>query len=183
MFRKLPSVIILLFVVASFGISGCLEEKVQPVDPEIQIIYDGCKELFTRIKVRDYEGIWDFEYPYLYEERSLASFLGDNKLQYYKPDTLLAIEIDSIIMRGVDSALCHMKLEWLLADSSVSTQNIALGWYKVDGRWCKPTVSRAKKQREFEEEMQMYWDAVRAIEEREANEAKEEAKSAGSDGN
>lgn len=158
---------IVVALASSMGLVGCQDEK--PPDPELQIIYDECKKLFTRIKVRDFEGIWECEYPYMWEERSLESYLGDYRLQRYKPDTLLAVEIDSVRMWGVDSAKCHMKLEWLLSDSTLATEAIELAWFKVDGQWYKPTVSMQFKQIEYEEEMKIYWEAVRAMEEEDEN--------------
>jgi hypothetical protein len=122
-----------------------------------------------RIKANDYTVIYEYEFPYLKEQIELEEYLKNRYITYYKPDTLVAIEIDSAAI-GQDSAYVHMKTEWVHADSSLSVDTIKLLWLRSGEEWYKPTLSNMGKQEEYEEELRVYWEAVREIENRESQE-------------
>ncbi len=141
-------------------IAGCKTDR--QVSPEETLILEKCEELYTRIKVNDYEVIYDNEFPYLHEKLDLEEFLKDKFLQWYNPDTLVAVQIDSATI-WPDTAYVHMQLEWLHADSTLSVQEINLRWHLVDDDWIKPTRSAIDQQMIFEEELRIYWEAVEAM--------------------
>lgn len=159
--------IILTALALSAGLfcSGCTETT--PVDPDAELLMQKSQDLFMRIKANDYEVIYENEFPYLREMIDIEEYLKNRYITYYKPDTLVAIEIDSATV-GADTAYVHMKTEWVHADSSFSVDTIKLLWLRVDEDWYKPTLSNMAKQEEYEEELRVYWEAVREIEQREA---------------
>ena len=147
-------------------LAGC-EQKTM-VSPDQAIVMQNCEELFNRIKVKDYEVIYENEFPYLHEKMDLEEFLNNQYIKWYNPDTLVAIQIDSAaVWKEGDSAYVFMELEWVLADSSLSVQSIRLPFHYVDDKWIKPTMSRLAQQKLYEEELKVYWDAVKAMQERE----------------
>ncbi len=153
------------------AVISCQSEKA--IDPQKERVINETEELFTRSKVLDYEVLYENEYPYLREELDLDTYLKNRYIQWGRVDTLMAIQVDSVTIYG-DSAHAHMQLEYVLSDSSLNLTSVNLFWYKIDDTdWVHPTLSHLRKQLEFEEEIRMYWEAVRAMQE------KEEAEQAG----
>lgn len=165
-----------LAAVLLFSFFACQSE--QASDPRKSLIKAKTESLFTRIKVRDYAVIYENEYPYMKEEADLQEYLANRYMQWYKPDTLMAIQVDSVVIRG-DSALAHMRLEWLASDSSLILQTIRLPWVYVDDEWLKPTLSRLDMQLEFEEELRVYWEAVREMEQRQQEQERQDSSGRG----
>ena len=153
----------LLFVFLGLMIMSCQSDR--PMDPTKALIMKKTEDLFTRIKVLDYSVIYEDEFPYFREETSLEDYLRNRYLQWYKADTMRAIQIDSVSLWD-DTAYVHMMMEWVLADSSLKVDTIRLKWYKIGGQWYKPSLSYYERQKEFEEELRVYWEAVGEIEKR-----------------
>jgi len=153
----------LLFVFLGLMIMSCQSDR--PMDPTKALIMKKTEDLFTRIKVLDYSVIYEDEFPYFREETSLEDYLRNRYLQWYKADTMRAIQIDSVSLWD-DTAYVHMMMEWVLADSSLKVDTIRLKWYKIDGQWYKPSLSYYERQKEFEEELRVYWEAVGEVEKR-----------------
>lgn len=159
------------------AVISCQSEKA--IDPEKQRIIDENEELFTRTKVLDYEVLYENEYPYMREEMDLDTYLKNRYIQWGRVDTLMAMQLDSVTIYG-DSAHAHLRLEYILADSSINLTSVPLFWYKVDDTdWVHPTLSNFERQKEYEEEIRIYWEAVKAMQEKEKK--KHGADSAASD--
>lgn len=141
---------------------ACQETPVDPVKSEIM---RKTEHLFTRIKVRDYAVIWENEFPYMRDESPLEEYLNNAYMKWYKADTLTAVQVDSVIVWGQDTAYAFMETEWLLADSSFKVDSIRLRWHYSGDEWIKPTISIIDRQLEFEEELRVYWEAVRQMQE------------------
>ncbi len=167
---KNVSIFLAMVIIAILFLSGCKEEK--PVNSTEAILFQKCEELFTRMKVGDFDVIYKNEFPYLREEASLEEYLNHRRFKDYNIDTLVALQLDSI-KDMTDSAFLYIQLEWLLADSSLFIQPIGLRYYYSGDEWIKPTMSAIGDQREFEEELRVYWEAVKEIEEQEAQEKKD----------
>lgn len=143
---------------------GCQSE--QPLNPDREQVIENCIELYTRLKVGDNSVIYDNEFPYMREERDREEYVALPAIAAYRADTLMAIQIDSISL-WEDTAYAHLRTEYILSDSTLIVHSIRLRWHKVDGEWLRPTLSHLKRQKEFEDELRVYWDAVREIEARE----------------
>ena len=154
-----------LLVVAVVLVMSCQSEP--PMTPTQQHIYDKTEDLFSRIKVNDYSVIWENEFAYFREDSPLEEYLNNDYMKWYKPDTLIAIQIDSIVVSGEDSAYAAMKVEWLQSDSSLKIDTIRLPWIHSQDEWLKPTLSNLQRQLDFEEELRVYWEAVKAMQEEE----------------
>lgn len=138
-------------------------ESKKAVDPNIKRIEDKTEELFTRSKVLDYEVLYENEFPYMRDEMPLDEYLKNRYIQWGRVDTLAALQIDSATIFG-DSAYVYLQIEYLLSDSSLSLRDIPLIWYRVDDTtWAHPVISNLKRQKEYEEEIRVYWEAVRAM--------------------
>lgn len=134
------------------------------VDPRKQAVINETEELFTRSKVLDYEVLFENEYPYMRDEAELEGYLTHRILQWGRVDTLAALQIDSVTLFD-DSAYAHLQIEYLLSDSSLKIRSIPLFWYSIgDTDWVHPTLSHLNRQLEYEEEIRVYWEAVRAME-------------------
>lgn len=167
---KNSTISLAMIILTILFLTGCKEEKA--VDPTEAILFQRCEDLFTRMKVGDFDVIYENEFPYLREEVSLEEYLDHPRFDDYTIDTLLALQLDSI-RNMTDSAFLYIQLEWLLSDSSLFNQAIGLRYYYSGEEWIKPTMSTIDNQRDFEEELRVYWEAVREIEEREAREKKD----------
>lgn len=153
-------------------LSAC--ESGKPVDSTENFIMKKTENLFIRIKVRDYSVIWENEFPYMREESPLEEYLNNAYMKWYNADTLVAVQVDSVTLWD-DTAYAHMELEWLLADSSFDQDTIRLRWHYSGDEWIKPTLSIIDRQLEFEEELRVYWEAVRQMQEEKEKEAGEES--------
>jgi len=152
-------------IVLMLAAISCQSET--PVDPQVQAIMDETEELFMRSKVLDYEVLYENEYPYMRDELELEIYLKNRYIQWGRIDTLAALQIDSVTIHG-DSAHAHLQLEYMLSDSSINLTSVALFWYKIDDTdWVHPTLSNLSKQLEYEEEIRIYWEAVRKMQEKE----------------
>lgn len=143
---------------------GCQNARV--TDPDQSAIMAGAVDMFTRIKLRDKSAIYENEFPYLREDTDLEDFLNNTFIKGYFADTLEAMQIDSIIVQdtmisGKKIALAFVQMEYRLADSSLFVNKIRLLYFNIDNTWLKPTLSRVARQNEFEEEIRVYWEAVR----------------------
>ncbi|MFH1699076.1 MAG: hypothetical protein ABIE07_00700 [Candidatus Zixiibacteriota bacterium] len=167
---KRVSIFLAVIIIAISFFSGCKEEV--PLNSTEAILFQKCEELFTRIKVGDFDAAYENEFPYLREEASLEEYLKHPRYKNYSIDTLVALQLDSI-RDMTDSAFLYIQLEWLLADSSLFIQPIGLRYYYSGDEWIKPSLSRIDDQRQFEEELRVYWDAVGEIQEKEALENKD----------
>jgi len=131
-------------------------------------IIDNCINLFTRLKVHDHVVLYENEFPYMHEERDLQEYIDLPGIMAYSADTLLAIQIDSVTVWDTDTAYIHMQLEYLYSDSTTEVTPIRMRWWNVgDTIWIRPSITHILKQREFEEELRVYWEAVKEIERRE----------------
>ncbi|NMC45181.1 MAG: hypothetical protein GYA46_14770 [candidate division Zixibacteria bacterium] len=147
-----------VIVLAAIIPVGCQQEK--RLDPDRAEITARCIEYFARVKVSDFRVMYDFELPYLKDRADLTEYLGAKVFSQPAPDSLEGIQIDSIGVWG-DSAYAFLHLEYLRSDSTYITHPVRNRWYKMDGHWIKPTMSTLEKQKEYEEEIRIYWEAVR----------------------
>lgn len=163
-----------LLIILVLSLFACRSES--PTDATEDLILRKTEDLFTRIKVRDFSVIWENEYYYMRDESPLEEYLNNPYMQWYKPDTLEAIELDSVWVWD-DSAYAFMKTEWLRSDSTFKVDTIRLRWVYWGEEWLKPTLSVAERQLQFEEELRIYWEAVERMkkkqEEKEAAESDE----------
>jgi len=144
-----------------------------PVDSTESLVISKTQEMFTRIKVRDYAVIWENEFPYLRQDSPLEEYLANSYMTWYKPDTLVAVQVDSATLFD-DSAYIHMMLEWIMPDSTFKVDTIRLRWHYCDDEWIKPTLSILDRQLDYEDELRVYWEAVKQMQEEEAEEDSEE---------
>ena len=149
----------IMIIILVFG--GCKNEIV--LDPDQQSIKDNTYEIFMRAKVNDKAVIYENEFPYLREERDLEEYLDNRYVKAYSTDTLVALQVDSVQVTG-DSALSYVRLEFVRADSTFNITDIALRFRKYDDVWIKPSLSLLADQLEFEEELRIYWEAVKEME-------------------
>lgn len=152
--RLVTAGVIFLLILAA--VYGC--QSGEPVDPGRTEIMTRCIDLFARIKVADYRVMYENEFPYYMDGTDLATYLANPVFSIADP--LEAIQIDSIIMQS-DSAVVFLQVEYLGADSTYTVQPSFNMWYKMDGRWLKPSFSTFDAQKEYEEEIRIFWDAVR----------------------
>jgi len=131
-------------------------------DPTVELIKAKSEDLFTRMKVNDYAVLYENEYPYAKEESDLEKYLAHPYLRWGKVDTLMAMQVDSVTLFG-DSAYAHLELEYMLSDSSLSVSAINFVWRASEGNWIHPTFSNLEKQLEYEEEIRIYWEAVKEM--------------------
>lgn len=164
---KINSAVKAILIIGLLGLllSGCSESK-KPLSPDQKEILSNCEKLFIRIKVGDMAVIYENEFPYLLEKMDADQYLNDRIMKSYSADTLMAVELDSVTVFDEDTAYVHMKLEYLLADSSLSVNNINLRWWHINDEWIKPTRSSYEEEQNFEEEMRIYWEAVEAMQKR-----------------
>jgi len=158
--------------------ASCESQKAS-VDPNIKRIEDRTEELFTRSKVLDYEVLYSDEFPYMRDETPLEDYLKNSYIQWGRIDTLAALQIDSVNIFG-DSAYAYLQIEYILSDSSRSVRAIPLIWYRVnDTGWAHPVISSLQRQKEYEEEIRMYWEAVHQMEKDQEGDSSSESDSSG----
>ncbi|MDD4052215.1 MAG: hypothetical protein PHR28_10010 [candidate division Zixibacteria bacterium] len=162
-FMHLGGVAIILVVIM---LGACQREKA--LDPDRQEIKTRCIELFARLKVNDFRISYENEFPYLKDRVDLSEYLSAKMFSQPAPDSLEGIQLDSIKVWG-DSAYYFLQLEYVRSDSTYLTYPVRNRWYKMDERWIKPTLSTMKNQEEFEEEIRIYWEAVKEKQAEEAN--------------
>ncbi len=162
---RLSVLIIPITVFFTFGI-GIADEN---LDTDQQIIEDKTYELFTRAKVNDKAVMYENEFPYLREERDLEDYLNNRFVKAYNADTLIALQVDSVHVNG-DTAQAYIRLEYLQKDSTIQITKQTLTWRKYDDVWIKPSLSLLEDQQEFEEELRIYWDAVKEMEQQDSDE-------------
>jgi hypothetical protein len=148
------------------------------IDPDKEQVRANTEELFTRLKVNDYAVLYENEFPYNYEEAELDRYLLHPYLRWGRLDTLMAMQVDSVTVLG-DSAYAHLQLEYMLADSSLSITALDFIWRKSEGRWIHPTLSSLERQQEYEEEIRIYWDAVREMQKNQGQDSASPADTAG----
>jgi hypothetical protein len=153
------------FLLLAVLVAGC-ERPTTPPDVAVQTVEKNVRMLFTRLKLADKAVLWENEYPYLHEDMEFENYLQNPYIAQYRTDTLMAMQIDSITMgdslvSGHRNAIAYLEMEYLLADSSFSVNKIRMPWVEVDGKWIKPNASSMDKQVQFEEDVRMYWEAVR----------------------
>ncbi len=159
-----------LCVLMIAALFGCSTDDSKSLTPDQQAIRDGTYELFTRVKVGDIKVVYDNEFPCVWEDRTWDEYAQHPWIQNYRHDTLQAIQIDSVQVEG-DTGRAFMKVEYILSDSSLSVDTIRLRWVKVgtedwmkeffDEQWIKPSLSRAENQITFEDELRVYYNALR----------------------
>lgn len=171
---RLSFVIVLTGILILPILTGCREGS--GLDPDQKAIRDNTYKLFTRVKVNDKAVIYENEFPYVKEERDVHEYLQGRFVKAYNADTLVALQVDSVQVTG-DSALSYLRLEYVQADSSFHIQDLKLLWRKYEGIWIKPSLSNIDRQLEFEEELRIYWDAVREMDRQSGNETSGEGES------
>ncbi len=154
-------------------------ESKKAVDPTVKRIEDKTEELFTRSKVLDYEALYENEFPYMKDEMPLDEYLKNSYIQWGRVDTLAALQIDSVNLFG-DSAYAYLQIEYVLSDSSLSVRDLPLIWYRVeDTGWVHPVLSNFQQQKEYEEEIRMYWEAVKEMQKDQDQDSGEQTDSSG----
>lgn len=139
-------------------LAGCQQEKT--LDPDRKEIITKCIDYFARVKARDFRVLYENELPYLKDRADVGEYLNAKVFTQNAPDSLEGIQIDSVGVWG-DSAYIYLQLEYVRTDSTYFTFPVRNRWLKVDGHWIKPSMSTMAKQREYEEEIRIYWEAVR----------------------
>jgi len=162
-FMHLGGIAIILVVIM---LGACQRGKA--LDPDRQEIKTKCIDLFARIKAGDFRILYENEFPYMRDRADLTEYLSAKMFSAPPPDSLEAIQLDSIKVWD-DSAYYFLQLEYVRADSTFLTYPVRNRWYKMDGHWFKPTLSSMSNQKEYEEEIRVYWEAVK---EKQAEEAK-----------
>lgn len=173
--HKLKQSLIPVFIIIFALILTACQSEVPP-DPDRMELTEKNYKLFTRIKAKDLNVIYENEYPYLHEEKDFEEYAQHPWIVAYSADTMLALQIDSIKILG-DTAWVSTRIEYLLSDSSLYIHAVNLWWNKYDGSWIKPSMSGLQNQMDFEEELRVYWDAVRELQEREEAQSRNEADS------
>jgi hypothetical protein len=171
------SAAIIIVSLAVMMLASCHSQKA--IDPDIKRIEDKTEELFTRSKVLDYNVLYESEFPYMRDETPLEEYLKNRYIQWGRIDTLAAMQIDSATIFG-DSAYVYLQIEYILSDSSLSERAIPFIWYRVnDTGWAHPVISNLQSQKEYEEEIKMYWDAVHEMQKEQGNDSASQADSSG----
>lgn len=157
--------------------ASCESKKV--VDPEVKKVEDKTEELFTRSKVLDYNVLYENEFPYMRDDTPLEHYLKSRYIQRGRVDTLAALQIDSATIFG-DTAYVYLQIEYLLSDSSLSLRSLPLIWYRVnDTEWVHPVLSNPQEQKDYEEEIKMYWEAVREMQKEQGGDSGTETDTSG----
>ncbi len=154
--RLMTAGMVLLLIMAA--VHGC--RSGEPANPARTEIMTRCIDLFARVKAADYRVMYENEFPYYLDGTDMATYLGSPIFANASQDTLEGIQIDSIIVQD-DSAVVFLQLEYLGPDSTYTVRPTFNMWYKMDDRWLKPSFSTVAGQKEYEEEIRIYWDAVR----------------------
>ena len=163
----------ILVLLTGLLVSGCDTGPKLSAD-QIQVM-ENCTRLFTCLKVNDHNVLYENEFPYVHEEHDLEEYVGYPGIMEYRADSLMAIQIDSVTVWDSDTAYVHMQLEYMFSDSTSDIKKIQMRWWNVgDTNWIRPSISHMARQLEFEEELRVYWDAVRELERREEEREKEE---------
>ncbi len=170
------AIIILSLLVLT--LASCESKKA--VDPDVKRLENETEELFTRSKVLDYNVLYENEFPYMRDDTPLEHYLKSRYIQTGRVDTLAALQIDSTRIFG-DSAYVYLEIEYVLSDSSLSVRDLPLIWYRVDDTdWVHPVLSRLQDQKDYEEEIRMYWEAVREMQKGQDDDSGSQSDSSGS---
>jgi hypothetical protein len=153
-----------IIIMAGIILGGCQKEN--GLDPDRKEIITKCIDYFARVKALDFRVLYENELPYLKDQADLAEYLSAKVFSKPAPDSLEGIQIDSVGVWG-DSAYIYLQLEYMRSDSTYFTYPVRNRWLKIDGHWIKPTMSTMAKQQEYEEEIRIYWEAVREKQSRE----------------
>ena len=171
MTRRIQDLSIAIVIVSLLIVTLVSCESQKAVDPTVQRIEDKTEELFTRSKVLDYEVLYEDEFPYMRDEIPIEEYLLNSYIRTGRIDTLAALQIDSVNIFG-DSAYAYLQLEYVHADSSLSIRAIPLIWYRVDDTaWVHPVISNLQRQKDYEEEIRVYWEAVHEMQKQQEEES------------
>jgi hypothetical protein len=168
---KLYSLIIFAFCASLLCGCGSETEKTKP-DAKKEIISDNSDEAeiqamitnyFDRVKEGDKTVLYENEFSYYTDEKSLDEYMELSKVLDYKYDTLGGVFVDSIrIMK--DSAWVWVKVVYNSADGSTKERPYRLKAYRNRGRWIRPYLSHWDDEFDYLEQIRIY-DSVTAAEE------------------
>lgn len=132
-------------------------------------IYTMLSDALIRLSYSDKSDFYELEYEYFLDDMSFDDYLKMGQISYARMDSILRIDMDSVIFFGEDSAWAIM--EYVFKDwkgDEKSRRKDRMPVYKHRGRWIKPTVSVLP--------LQMEYDArIAAARKSAEQEAKEEA--------
>lgn len=117
-------------------------------------------EYFDRVREGDKTVLYENEFTYYTDDKSLDDYMALSRVLDYKYDTLGGIMVDSIIVMD-DSAFIWLKVTYNSADGSQNERPYRLPAYRSQGRWIRPYMSRAKEEAEYLELKHIY-DSVTA---------------------
>ncbi len=178
-----PLLLISFLIVVMFG--GCSSKKETASDPVVETdstitaqprfapgsdeeqIYTMINNALIRLSYGDKSDLYELEYEYFTDETSFDDYLKMGQITYAQMDSILRIDMDSVMFFGEDSAWAIIEYvfkDWEGKEKSRRKDRIVV--YKHKGRWIKPTVTVLPLQYEYEARI----NAARRAAEQEAEE-------------
>jgi hypothetical protein len=156
---------IIFLVFCALAASGCSTNKeddsdnnldtsstaVNTVLTEDEKIEKVINDAMTRLRYRDKSYIYDMEFQYYKDEHTFDDYLKERQILMAKADTLEYVDVVSAEYFGDDSAIATVEVHFKgpTGVESVLKQPGTV-FYKRDGEWIKPTLSKIDKQLQYD---------------------------------
>jgi hypothetical protein len=140
-----------------------IKKEITSENPEEVEIRAMIGEYFDRVREGDKTVLYENEFSYYTDEKTLDDYMALSRVLDYKYDTLGGITVDSITLMD-DSAWMWLKVTYNSADGSQRERPYRLVAYHNQGRWVRPYLSRWNEEAEYLEQRRIY-DSVTAAEE------------------
>lgn len=109
-------------------------------------------ETMQRLKYKEKSFIYDMEFSYYRDQVSFDSFLQLPKIKNAQADSLEFVDVISVEYFGEDSAKALAEIHFVGPTGHESVlKNQPVVFYRVDGRWIKPTISTIDGQKKYDE--------------------------------
>jgi len=109
-------------------------------------------ESMRRLRDREKSYIYDMEFSYYRDQVSFDSFLQLPKIKNAQADSLEFVDVISVEYFGEDSAKAIAEIHFVGPTGHETViKNQPVVFYRVDGRWIKPTISTIDGQKKYDE--------------------------------
>nr|MBN2278417.1 hypothetical protein [candidate division Zixibacteria bacterium] len=146
---------------------GCNDHKetqkpppTEEVSDDVAQITAAMKEMIDRLKEGDKTVLYESEFTYYKDEVPLSEYMELQRVKFYPYDSLSHIEVDSVELMG-DSAAVKVSLYYTTAEAKENSKSFRTKFYRSQGRWVKPYMSRWPDEFEYLQRIKAYEEAVK----------------------
>lgn len=130
--------------------SVAVREDPVTVEDSIEVTIN---EAWDRVKYGDKTGLYRLEFEYFTRETSYDDYLKRAEVLRSRNDSISDIEVTAISKFEQDSVLVFLNIHFDGPSGTHTVRPDSTMMYYHKGRWIKPTVSKLKDQREYEQSL------------------------------